>query len=140
MIALTIRDPRASFILKRLIFDKSPKTLSKEDFKMVHRELHDRLVINQERPFTTIPEAMSQIDTEFSNLDDTEDELKAEKIIILKEYNKYLSFMEKYFSINNSNFNKYSKKVFNYINKNLFMKQIFVDFADKGIEHFIKSK
>ena len=48
--------------------------------------------------------------------------------------------MEKYFSINNSNFNKYSKKVFNYINKNLFMKQIFVDFADKGIEHFIKSK
>ena len=49
-IALTIRDPRASFILKRLIFDESPKTLSKEDFKMVHRELHDRLVINQERP------------------------------------------------------------------------------------------
>ena len=48
--------------------------------------------------------------------------------------------MEKYFSINNSNFNKYSKKIFNYINKNLFMKQIFVDFADKGIEHFIKSK
>jgi len=102
MIALTIRDPRASFILKRLIFDESPQTLSKEDFKMVHRELHDRLVINQERPFTTIPEAMSQIDTEFSNLDDTEDELKAEKIIILKEYNKYLSFMEKYFSNKNA--------------------------------------
>ena len=101
-IALTIRDPRASFILKRLIFDESPQTLSKEDFKMVHRELHDRLVINQERPFTTIPEAMSQIDTEFSNLDDTEDELKAEKIIILKEYNKYLSFMEKYFSNKNA--------------------------------------
>ena len=91
-IALTIRDPRAIFILKRLIFDESPQTLSKEDFKMVHRELHDRLVINQERPFTTISEAMSQIDTEFSNLDNTEDELKAEKIIILKEYNKYLSF------------------------------------------------
>ena len=102
MIALTIRDPRASFILKRLIFDESPQTLSKEDFKMVHRELHDRLVINQERPFTTIPEAMTQIDTEFSNLDDTEDELKAEKIIILKEYNKYLSFMEKYFSNKNA--------------------------------------
>ena len=101
-IVLTIRDPRASFILKRLIFDESPKTLSKEDFKMVHRELHDRLVINQERPFTTIPEAMSQIDTEFSNLNDTDDNLKEEKIIILKEYNKYLSFMEKYFSNKNA--------------------------------------
>ena len=51
-----------------------------------------------------------------------------------------IDFMEKYFSINNSNFNKYSKKIFNYVNKNLFMKQIFVDFADKGIEHFIKAK
>jgi 2-octaprenyl-6-methoxyphenol hydroxylase len=62
----------------------------------------------------------------------------------IKSYNFFfaegIDFMEKYFSINNSNFNKYSKKVFNYINKNLFMKQIFVDFADKGIEHFIKSK
>ena len=43
---------------------------------MVHRELHERLVINQERPFTTIPEAMMQIDTELSNLEDSEDELK----------------------------------------------------------------
>ena len=62
----------------------------------------------------------------------------------IKSYNFFfaegIDFMEKYFSINNSNFNKYSKKIFNYINKNLFMKQIFVDFADKGIEHFIKAK
>ena len=101
-VALSFRDPRAQFIAKRLIFDESPKTLSKEDFKMVHRELHDRLVINQERPFTTIPEAMSQIDTEFSKLDDTEDASKEEKRIILKEYNKYLSFMEKYFSNKNA--------------------------------------
>ena len=61
-IALGIKDPRANFMLKRLIFDESPKTLSAEDFKMVHRELHDRLVINQERPFTTIPEAMNYVD------------------------------------------------------------------------------
>jgi len=96
-VALTIRDERASFILKRLIYDESPTTLSEDDFRNVHRELHDRLVINQERPFTTIPEAMMQIDTELSNLEDSEDDLKDEKLKILNDYNKYLIFMENYF-------------------------------------------
>ena len=101
-IALGIKDPRANFMLKRLIFDESPKTLSPEDFKTVHRELHDRLVINQERPFTTIPEAMNYIDTEFTRLEENEDEDKAKKITILKDYNKYLLFLEKYFSNKNA--------------------------------------
>ena len=96
-VALTIRDERASFILKRLIFDESPSTLSDEDFKYVHRELHDRLVINQERPFTTIPEAMMQTDTELVNLEESDDDLKEEKLRILNDYNTYLIFMEQYF-------------------------------------------
>ena len=101
-IALSINDSSASFILKRLIFDESPSTLSEDDFRNVHRELHDRLVINQERPFTTIPEAMMQIDTELSNLEDSEDELKDEKLQILNDYNKYLVFLEKYFQDKNA--------------------------------------
>ena len=56
----------------------------------------------------------------------------------IKPYNflfaKGIDFMEKYFSVNNTNFNKYSEKIFNYINKNSFIKQIFVDFADRGIK------
>ena len=48
---------------KDLIFDESPETLSQTMiFMLVHRELHNRLVINQHRPFTTIPEAMNFID------------------------------------------------------------------------------
>ena len=101
-IALGIKDPRASFMLKRLIFDESPKTLSNEDFKTIHRELHDRLVINQERPFTTIPEAMNYVDTEFSKLEENEDGDKDKKLLILKDYNKYLQFLEKYFSNKNA--------------------------------------
>jgi hypothetical protein len=101
-IALGIKDPRANFMLKRLIFDESPKTLSSEDFKMVHRELHDRLVINQERPFTTIPEAMNYVDTEFTKLEENDDEDKEKKLVILKDYNKYLQFLEKYFSNKNA--------------------------------------
>ena len=100
-VGLSLRDPRAQFILKRLIFDESPTTLSDDDFKSVHRELHDRLVINQERPFTTIPEAMMQTDTELSNLEDSEDENKDKKLKILNEYNTYLSFLENYFSTKN---------------------------------------
>ena len=99
--ALSIKDPRASFILKKLIFDESPGTLSDNDFRAVHRELHDRLVINQERPFTTIPEAMMQTDTELSNLEDSEDENKDKKLKILNDYNTYLSFLENYFSAKN---------------------------------------
>ena len=101
-VALTIRDERASFILKRLIYDESPSTLSDEDFKYVHRELHDRLVINQERPFTTIPEAMMQTDTELVNLEKGDDDLKEEKLKILNDYNTYLIFMEQYFSDKNA--------------------------------------
>ena len=101
-IALGIKDPRANFILKRLIFDESPQTLSPEDFKMVHRELHDRLVVNQDRPFTTIPEAMNYVDTEFSKLEENDDEDKDKKLVILKDYNKYLQFLEKYFSNKNA--------------------------------------
>ena len=71
---------------------------------MVHRELHERLVINQERPFTTIPEAMNYVDTEFTKLEenDDEDKDKEKKLIILKDYNKYLLFLEKYFSNKNA--------------------------------------
>ena len=100
-ISLSHHDPRASFILKRLIFDESPATLSENDFKSMHRELHDRLVINQERPFTTIPEAMMQTDTELSNLEDSEDENKDKKLKILNDYNTYLTFLENYFSTKN---------------------------------------
>ena len=64
--------------------------------------MHDRLVINQERPFTTIPEAMTHIDTEFSKIEDGNEENKEDKITILKDYNKYLLFLEKYFSKKNA--------------------------------------
>jgi len=114
-IALGIKDTRANFLLKRLIFDESPQSLSNEDFKMMHKELHDRLVINQERPFTTIPEAMTQIDTEFSRLEENDDEMKTEKLEILKDYNKYLSFLEKYFSNKNAEPLPSGKKLIKYI-------------------------
>ena len=54
-------------------------------------------MINQERPFTTIPEAMMQTDTELVNLEESDDDLKEEKLRILNDYNIYLIFMEQYF-------------------------------------------
>ena len=101
-LALSLKDPRASFIAKRLIFDESPEVLSEDDFKLVHRELHDRLVINQERPFTTIPEAMTYIDTELAKIEDNDDKDKMKKISLLEDYNTYLLFLEKYFSDKNA--------------------------------------
>ena len=91
-IALTVKDPSASFILKRLIFDECPEILKDNDFKEMHNELHDRLVINQERPFTTIPEAMNEVDDWKSKEDITDNQIK-----MLDEYDTYLKFMEKYF-------------------------------------------
>ena len=101
-VALSLRDPRASFIAKRLIFDESPETLTEDDFRFVHRELHDRLVINQHRPFTTIPESMNYVDTELAKIADSNDDDKEEKNQIIKDYNKYLIFFEKYFSDRNA--------------------------------------
>jgi exonuclease I len=96
-IALTVKDPNASFILKRLIFDECPEILLDKDFKAIHSELHDRLVVNQERPFTTIPEAMKEIDDWKSKEDTTDDQLK-----MLDEYDVYLKFMEQYFASKNA--------------------------------------
>ncbi len=101
-IACEIRDPRANFILKRLIFDESPEVLSDDDFRAMHKELSERLLLNQERPFTTIPEAMTLVDTELSKLEDDDREGKEENKRILNEYNQYLSFLEKYFSDKNA--------------------------------------
>ena len=92
-IALTVKDPGASFILKRLIFDECPEILLENDFKAIHSELHERLVVNQERPFTTIPEAMKEIDDWKSKEDITDKQLQ-----MLNEYDIYLKFMEQYFS------------------------------------------
>ena len=101
-VALSLRDPRAQFIAKRLIFDESPSTLSENDFKLVHQELHDRLVINQERPFTTIPEAMNQIDNELQKIESGSSKEKEKKLNILNDYNTYLVFLEKYFKDKNA--------------------------------------
>ncbi len=101
-VSMTLRDPRAQFIAKRIIFDESPATLSEEDFKMIHKELHDRLVINQERPFTTIPEAMNQIDDELEKIESGADNDKENKLKILNDYNTYLIFLEKYFKDKNA--------------------------------------
>ena len=67
--------------------------MKENDFKKIHNELHDRLVINQERPFTTIPEAMKEIDDWKSKEDITDKQIK-----MLNEYDIYLKFMEQYFS------------------------------------------
>ena len=69
---------------------------------MIHRELHDRLVINQERPFTTIPEAMNQIDNELAKIESNDDQEKDKKLKILNDYNTYLIFLEKYFKSKNA--------------------------------------
>ncbi|MDC0226542.1 exonuclease domain-containing protein [Alphaproteobacteria bacterium] len=109
-IALTVKDPNASFILKRLIFDECPEILLENDFKIIHNELHDRLVVNQERPFTTIPEAMKEID-DWKSKEGTTDQ----QIDILNEYDIYLRFMENYFSSKNSKPLKKGKELSNQI-------------------------
>ena len=51
---------------------------------------------------TTIPEAMSQTDTELVKMEESEDEYKLQKMQILRDYNIYLNFMETYFSNKNA--------------------------------------
>ena len=100
--SLKLKDPKLIFMAKRLIFDENPETLSEDDFRQVHRELHDRLVINQNRPFTTIPESMNYVDTELLKIEESNDENSESKIKMLNDFNIYLTFMEKYFSDKNA--------------------------------------
>ena len=72
---------------------KNEPGITQKSKKDVLRLIDNRLVINQERPFTTIPEAMKEVDDWKSKEDITEKELE-----ILDEYDTYLKFMENYFS------------------------------------------
>ena len=45
---------------------------------------------------------MNYVDTEFTKLEENYDEDKEKKLVILKDYNKYLQFLEKYFSNKNA--------------------------------------
>ena len=45
---------------------------------------------------------MSQTDTELVKMEESNDENKPKKMQILKDYNIYLNFMEKYFSNKNA--------------------------------------
>jgi len=67
----------------------------------MHRELHDRLVINEDRPFTTIPESMAYVDTELAKIEERGEDNSDDRIKILNDFNQYLIFMEKYFSNKN---------------------------------------
>ena len=110
-IALKLQDPRTSFIAKRLIFDESPETLTEDDFRKMHRELHDRLVINEDRPFTTIPESMTYVDTELAKIEERGEDNSEDRIKILNDFNQYLIFMEKYFSNKNASPLKQGKEL-----------------------------
>ena len=76
--------------------------MSDGDFRQIHKELHDRLVINQDRPFTTIPESMNYVDTELSRIEEGNVDNSESKIKMLNDFNTYLIFMEKYFSNKNA--------------------------------------
>jgi len=110
-ITLKLKDPRTSFIAKRLIFDESPETLSEEDFRKMHQELHDRLVLNEDRPFTTIPESMGYIDTERSKIEESSSDDSKTKMKMLEDFNTYLIFMENYFSKKNPEPLKHGKEL-----------------------------
>ena len=60
----------------------------------------------------------------------------------IKSYNflflNSINFIEKYFSINNYNFNKLSEFLLDKINKNSLLKNFIIDSADKGIENTVE--
>ena len=76
--------------------------MTEDDFRKMHRELHDRLVINEDRPFTTIPESMAYVDTELAKIEERGEDNSDDRIKILNDFNQYLIFMEKYFSNKNA--------------------------------------
>ena len=74
---------------KKILYEESPQSLPKEEYKLVHKEIASRILSTNEEKWNTIPRTYSEIDTLRNKFKDDKEKLKA-----LQDINSYVEEIE----------------------------------------------
>ena len=89
------KDDRLKYFGKKLLYMEKPELLSKEDYKLIHKDTAKKLLSTNNEKWNTIPRTYSEIDTLREKF---EREEQAEKLTILNDINVYVEELEKFYS------------------------------------------
>ena len=84
------KDERMQYFGKKILYEESPQSLPKEEYKLVHKEIASRILSTNEEKWNTIPRTYSEIDTLRNKFKDDKEKLQA-----LQDINSYIEDMEK---------------------------------------------
>ena len=89
------KDDRLKYFGKKLLYMEKPELLSKEDYKLIHKDTAKKLLSTNNEKWNTIPRTYSEIDTLREKF---EREEQPEKLTILNDINVYVEELEKFYS------------------------------------------
>jgi len=84
------KDERMQYFGKKILYEESPQSLPKEEYKSMHKEIAARILSTNQEKWNTIPRTYSEIDTLRNKFKDDEEKLSA-----LDDINLYIEEMEK---------------------------------------------
>ncbi len=84
------KDDRMQYFGKKILYEESPRSLPKEEYDLVHKEVASRILSTNDENWNTIPRTYSEIDTLRNKFKEDPKKLKA-----LEDINLYVEEMEK---------------------------------------------
>ena len=84
------KDERMQYFGKKILYEESPRSLPKEEYNSVHREIALRILSTDKENWNTIPRTYSEIDTLRNKFKDDQEKLKT-----LQDINSYIEEIEK---------------------------------------------
>ena len=84
------KDERMQYFGKKILYEESPQSLPKNEYKSVHKEIASKILSTNEEKWNTIPRTYNEIDTLRNKFKNDKDKLKA-----LEDINSYIEEMEK---------------------------------------------
>ena len=83
-------DDRIQYFWKKILYEESPKSLPKDEYDVIHKEIASRVLSTNKEKWNTIPRTYSEIDTLRNKFKTDKKKLKA-----LEEINFFIEEMEK---------------------------------------------
>jgi exodeoxyribonuclease-1 len=90
LILQKFKDERLRYFGKKILYEESPESLPKDEYKTIHKEVAARVLSTNKEKWNTIPRTYSEIDTLRNKFKDDKIKLKA-----LDDINLYIENMEK---------------------------------------------
>jgi len=84
------KDERLRYFGKKILYEENPRSLPKDEYDLMHKEIATRVLSTNKEKWNTIPRTYSEIDTLRNKFKDDK-----EKLEMLNEINSYIEEIEK---------------------------------------------